>query len=179
MRQLGNSIGGMQGDTISGRLSRADVATVVLAALKRPSAANTTFEARRTTRTAVGGPATFDEVAQNREFLKLSQGARPVYAAPIQCRLNNATTFTCALATFAVFVDFTCFTSVWHRADRLRRQIALPPMPEFVSPPPELSDDEKKEVLDDPRVKRASSKNDEVLTCAVALRIALTWTCET
>lgn len=65
----------MQGDTISGRLSRADVATVVLAALKRPAAANTTFEARRTKRCAVGGPETFDDTAQSREFLKLSQGA--------------------------------------------------------------------------------------------------------
>jgi NAD(P)H-binding len=65
-----------QGDAISGRLSRADVAAVVSAALQRPYAADTTFEARRTQRRTIGGPATFVEDAKTAEFLKLSKGVR-------------------------------------------------------------------------------------------------------
>ena len=71
----------LQGDAISGRLSRRDVAAVVSAALKRPYATNTTFEARRTQRRTVGGAATFDEDAQTQEFLKLSQGAHTVLSS--------------------------------------------------------------------------------------------------
>ena len=64
----------LQGDAISGRLSREDVAAVVSAALQRPSATDVTFEVRRTQRRAVGGPATFAPAAQTAEFLKLSKG---------------------------------------------------------------------------------------------------------
>jgi hypothetical protein len=47
--------------------------------------------------------------------------------------------------------------------DRLRRSVGLPPMPEWVPPPPELSKEEKEKVLRDPRVVRASATNAEVL----------------
>lgn len=64
-----------QGDVVAGRLSRADVADVVTAALREPAATGATFEVRRTERWCVGGPATFDAAAAKVEFLKLVKGA--------------------------------------------------------------------------------------------------------
>jgi len=64
-----------QGDVIAGRVSRADVAGVVTAALQEPAATGTTFELRRTEHWSVGGPARFDAAAAKVEFLKLVKGA--------------------------------------------------------------------------------------------------------
>lgn len=64
-----------QGDVIAGRLSRADVACVVTAALQEPAAVGATFEVRRAERWGVGGPATFDAAGAKVEFMKLVKGA--------------------------------------------------------------------------------------------------------
>eukprot|EP00892_Ulva_mutabilis_P007202 jgi/Ulvmu1/4854/UM020_0140.1 len=60
-----------QGDVIAGRVSRADVASVVSSALQEPAALGATFEVRRTERWDVGGPAKFSAASAKVEFLKL------------------------------------------------------------------------------------------------------------
>jgi hypothetical protein len=124
-----HSGGCVQGDNISGRMSRQDAADVVAAALVRTTAVNKTFEVSRSRGRAIGGPQTFNKAAETREFLKLCE-------------------------------------------DRLRRKVGLPPMPEWVPPPPPLSEMQQKKVLQDPRVVQASSRNKEVAEKARAEGVA-------
>lgn len=61
-----------QGDSISGKVSRAEAAETVAAALARPEAAFKTFELRQSE--AADAQDTMSEAAFNRLFLKLSLG---------------------------------------------------------------------------------------------------------
>lgn len=62
-----------QGDTISGKVSRAEAAATVVAALRRPDAAFKTFELRRSEAADAQGKE-MSEAAFTRLFLKLALG---------------------------------------------------------------------------------------------------------
>jgi hypothetical protein len=62
-----------QGDAISGKLSRAEAADTVVAALSRPDAAWKTFELRQNEAADAAGKE-MSEAAFTRLFLKLSKG---------------------------------------------------------------------------------------------------------
>lgn len=69
-----------QGDMVAGRVSREDLAAVVVQATTEPSAVNTTFEIKRTERWAPGGQVSFDGQVPKSEWLRLVQGV-PVMIA--------------------------------------------------------------------------------------------------
>jgi NAD(P)H-binding len=63
-----------QGDTVTGRVSRREVASVVSQSLDEPAAMNATFEVNRVQRWAVGGPVFFSGEVPKSEFLRLVAG---------------------------------------------------------------------------------------------------------
>lgn len=63
-----------QGDMIAGRVSRDDLAAVVVQATSEAAAVNTTFEIKRTERWAPGGQVSFDGQVPKSEWLRLVQG---------------------------------------------------------------------------------------------------------
>lgn len=142
-----------QGDVIAGRLSRADVASVVATALQEPAALGATFEVRRTERWGVGGPAKFDAASAKVEFLKLVKGAtaslHELRAVPpcwrgAQVAAEGGLTALC--------VD----------ADSERRRVGLRPMPAWVPPPAPVPEERAKEILADPRVQEEQSRDKKV-----------------
>lgn len=64
-----------QGDTISGKISRAEAADTAVAALSRPESAYKTFELRQSEAADAAGKE-MSEAAYTRLFLKLALGER-------------------------------------------------------------------------------------------------------
>lgn len=135
-----------QGDMIAGRVSREELAAVVVQATTEPSAVNTTYEIKRAERWAVGGQVAFSGQVPKSEWLRLVQGMLPT----LRCYSLIASFFIRSVPQECL-CSYRCF-ACGMCADRDRSKAGLTPIPAFVPPPEPVSEERKKEILSDPRV---------------------------